>query len=45
MRDTSLLLERVPPERITVAFLVDVMDLAELHDLPIEAISVYEEHR
>lgn len=45
MRDTSLLLEEVPPERISVAFLVDVMDLAELHDLRVEGISVYGEPR
>lgn len=40
MRETVLLLEGVYSDSITVGFLVDVMDVAEMHGYPIEGISV-----
>lgn len=40
MRETELVLEGVCPERITVGFLVDVMDVAEMHGMPVEGVSV-----
>ena len=35
-----MLLEGVRPDHITVAFLVDVMDVAEDHGLHVEGISI-----
>lgn len=40
MRETPLLLEGVNPDRISVGFLVDVMDVAQRHGLSIEGISI-----
>lgn len=40
MRETELVLEGVSPDRITVGFLVDVMDVAEVHGLPVVGVSV-----
>lgn len=40
MRDTPMLLEGVPPDRITVRLLVDIMDVAEQHGIHVEGISI-----
>lgn len=43
MNETLLLLEGVPPDEITVAFLVDVMDIGERHGFPVDGISVFQD--
>lgn len=40
MTETSLLLEGVSPDRITAAFLTDLMKLADDHELCIQGLSV-----
>ena len=42
MTETALLLEGVAPDRITTAFLTDLMKLAEDHELCMHSLSVLE---
>lgn len=42
MTETTLLMEGVAPDRITTAFLTDLMKLGEDHELCIHSLSVHD---